>query len=343
VLAANKISWRRRVLIRLEAVVFVNKCYKVFFWILLLMYPAASVLVLKMFHCVQVGPHWYLQADMSLLCYSPRWQLYFPVALMGVFMCALGVPALFFVLLWRARNQNVKEQWAQISSSEQGLRRWLKMALADPDCTKLKHEELKHRHSKQLVTSFLKLRNMRYHTTTTRLGFIYAAYTPSLWWFEIEELFRKLLLNGAMVFVHPDKPPAQLMTGALICVAAVMLLLFLHPYPRQSDQHSAIAAQTQLCLSMLLALALIAGIGLFSDSAETESMVTTVLITVSCVINVLFILGEYVAEFRGALHKTKLHVLSHNNHKAAGRAKRGVTLLSKEVCVCALEAPSRVQ
>ena len=73
VLSLNRTNWRARVLLRLECMCFVNKCYKVFLWFLLLMYPAASVLVLKKFHCVEVGPHWYLQADMSLLCYSPRW------------------------------------------------------------------------------------------------------------------------------------------------------------------------------------------------------------------------------------------------------------------------------
>jgi hypothetical protein len=189
-------------------------------------------------------------------------------------------------------------------------------------------EELKPHHSKELVCSFLKLRNMRHHTTTTRLGFIYAAYTPSLWWFEIEELFRKLLLNGAMVFVHSDKPPAQLMTGALLCILAMMLLLLLHPYPRDSDHYSAIAAQAQLCLSLLLALVLITGIGLFSDHRGAESAVVTSIIVLSCVCTVLFIGSELVAKVWRALQQAQ-HALREPRRQKKG--VRGSTVLAHEV------------
>jgi hypothetical protein len=50
-----------------------------------------------------------------------------------------------------------------------------------------------------LVTEFFRRRNMSMHYTRMRLGFLYSSYKEEFWWFEIEELFRKLLMGSLMV------------------------------------------------------------------------------------------------------------------------------------------------
>ena len=41
---------------------------------------------------------------------------------------------------------------------------------------------------------------------TARLGFLYSAYGPTAWWWEIEELMRKLLLTAIAVLLDAGSP-----------------------------------------------------------------------------------------------------------------------------------------
>jgi hypothetical protein len=39
------------------------------------------------------------------------------------------------------------------------------------------------------------------HTAVRRLGMLFESYHVQCWWYEVLDLFRKLVLNGALVFV----------------------------------------------------------------------------------------------------------------------------------------------
>ena len=43
-------------------------------------------------------------------------------------------------------------------------------------------------------------------TTRAKYGFLYEAYGPSAWWWEVEELVRKLLLSAVVVLIEPGSP-----------------------------------------------------------------------------------------------------------------------------------------
>ena len=42
--------------------------------------------------------------------------------------------------------------------------------------------------------------------TTAKYGFLYEVYGPSAWWWEVEELVRKLLLSAVVVLIEPGSP-----------------------------------------------------------------------------------------------------------------------------------------
>ena len=90
-----------------------------------------SVLILKHFHCVEVGPAFYLSSSMHLQCYTAQWYLYLPLAVFGMLSHVLGVPALFFCLLWRARNRGVQQHWRSIQKNPMSVKMWLLAALED--------------------------------------------------------------------------------------------------------------------------------------------------------------------------------------------------------------------
>ncbi len=43
-------------------------------------------------------------------------------------------------------------------------------------------------------------------TTKSTYGFLYEVYGPSAWWWEVEELVRKLLLSAVVVLIEPGSP-----------------------------------------------------------------------------------------------------------------------------------------
>ena len=87
-------------------------------------------------------------------------------------------------------------------------------------------------------------------TTMARYGFLYDSYGPEAWWWEVEELVRKLLLTTVPVLFDPGSPlqvcgvcawlsytpvPVQecgqhlglrLLTCALLCLFVLFICLF---------------------------------------------------------------------------------------------------------------------
>ena len=43
-------------------------------------------------------------------------------------------------------------------------------------------------------------------TTRSTYGFLYEVYGPSAWWWEVEELVRKLLLSAVVVLIESGSP-----------------------------------------------------------------------------------------------------------------------------------------
>lgn len=76
--------------------------------------------------------------------------------------------------------------------------------------------------SKQEFTTvklFLYRDNLESYHTKKQLGFMYHAYSHKWWWYEVIYMIRKLLLNGAVIFVTETQ--TQVLLGMMICFGAV--------------------------------------------------------------------------------------------------------------------------
>ena len=62
---------------------------------------------------------------------------------------------------------------------------------------------------------------MHHHKTIERMGFIYHSYKSDVWWFEMIELLRKMVMNGLISIILPDSP-TQIIIG--IGVAFLFLI-----------------------------------------------------------------------------------------------------------------------
>ena len=66
-------------------------------------------------------------------------------------------------------------------------------------------------------------------TTKSKYGFLYEAYGPDAWWWEVEELVRKLLLSAVVVLIEPGSP-LQVRDGVQVparrgCISRSLLLV----------------------------------------------------------------------------------------------------------------------
>ena len=55
-------------------------------------YAGLSTKIFRLFKCRQIGQHFYLMADYSLMCYEGRWWNYGGVAIACILMYVVGIP-----------------------------------------------------------------------------------------------------------------------------------------------------------------------------------------------------------------------------------------------------------
>jgi hypothetical protein len=79
--------------------------WKLFQFTLFLLYPFVSSMVLKMFICRPVNEQFRLQVDFGLLCYDELWYSNLPLILFLVAIYPIGIPVVFFVLLFTNRSR----------------------------------------------------------------------------------------------------------------------------------------------------------------------------------------------------------------------------------------------
>ena len=180
VVCGNLMSFRKRVIERVEYMRFTNKIWKLFFWLLLLIYPSISTRVLRQFACEQIGQVFVLLFDNNVQCYSFRWIGHSVIAIFGIVMFVVGIPVLFIVLLWKARNEKIAALWHACKMSPKRLEQVLKEAEADSELLR-EHWRLDKDgdgdptpdEKKAAALTYLRRKNMRHHLTFERLGFLY--------------------------------------------------------------------------------------------------------------------------------------------------------------------------
>jgi hypothetical protein len=308
VLTENTMAWKQRCLIRMAARDYDNKCLQMLFWILLLIYPSCSVQILRLFYCQEIGDTWVLRQDYSITCFDSVWTQYSLLGILGMCLYIGGIPALFFILLSFARNEGVAAHWKLLEKNSVSRSQWTRAAISDEAHMHrgvVMPEELQQQ--KALVCAFLRKRNMRYHKTQTRLGFIYISYSESAWWYEIWELLRKFLMNGVIVFVHSDNDTARVLVGFLICTQALALCVAAESYTRFSDNMVAVMAQSELCITLLLGLTLQAKMMVFSSDPKLEREIIAWLVVVTnaamAIAAVCMFLVEIVSGYAAAKRK----------------------------------------
>lgn len=79
---------------------------KLYLFVLFLLYPRVSAASLRMYACHRVEGVDYLVADFNIKCQQGDWNTYAMVNIFFVFLYPVGIPVLYFALLYRIRNRS---------------------------------------------------------------------------------------------------------------------------------------------------------------------------------------------------------------------------------------------
>lgn len=152
---------------------FTSRLITLYFWIILLIYPAVSRVALEAVNCRALDSgHSYLVSDFRILCSSPEYRRYLPLVAPALLLYPVGIPVMFLLLLKFKRNV---------------------------------------------------------HPWDENLSFLYKAYKPSYWWFEVYELIRKLFLTGLIIFVSAGTA-TQIAIAGVVCAVSMCVHMRLQPY-----------------------------------------------------------------------------------------------------------------
>ncbi|CAM9453958.1 unnamed protein product, partial [Chrysoparadoxa australica] len=122
------------------------------------------------------------------------------------------------------------------------------------------------------------------------LRFLWEAYKPSFYYFEVVECVRRLSLTGIIVFIPPDNA-AQLAWSGLFSVAALGGVAFVRPYAETSDLYLYITGMLSIFLTVFQSLLIKVEVSdedsaaqIMFSSAIIFAQVMLVLVTVALVI-----------------------------------------------------------
>lgn len=256
----NCARFKKRCLIRINHLFYDNKLYKLYFWLLLLLYPSVAVRVIRYYKCEEIGDYFILTKDNKTHCYTEMYTMYGVFAFVGLALFVVGVPLLFFSLLWTARNNGVRWNLQMMEVNPQRLERTLEEAKIDAAIHFEYYDEPVTKKEKfETAVAYLRKQNFRSHRVYDRLGFIYYAYDENYWWYEVIELSRKLLLNGVVTLILPGES-GQIVFGLLVCFMYLFVVTSFGPYKAFSDNFLAILAHLQLFLTLFCGLLLSTGV-----------------------------------------------------------------------------------
>ena len=84
-----------------------TKCWQLFFFMLLVVYPSVSRVSLQMLDCVRIDDRVYLSADYTIDCETHKYRVYYGFAWVSVVVYIVGIPLGMFWTLRFLRNNNI--------------------------------------------------------------------------------------------------------------------------------------------------------------------------------------------------------------------------------------------
>ena len=195
--------------------------------LLFFMLPSCSSVVLRTFACrtFQDISTSYMEIDYSITCTEdgetrPRRQFWIFYAAVNVLLYPIGIPCFFATLLHVHRYDLCPEM-----EKKGGLRY---VIFRQEGWGSNGHHSIPQETKDQ----------------TAHLVFLTENYEPHVYWFEVFECLRRLMLSSMLVLIQPGSA-AQIVIAIFICLISIKVYSYYQPFVEEGDDHLAEAAQWQ--------------------------------------------------------------------------------------------------
>ena len=254
-----------------------------FGWFLLLtfiVFPSVSTTVLRFFQCVSYDKGMadgstevlkVLEADHDISCESPSYHAWKAYAAVMLFVYPIGVPVLYWTLLFRHREQINPEvndsPLGEIEEPDEGRPR-SPSAEAYLRISERFSFTRQNSSARDLMKSVLGLNKLsqeeiQRHKLAVRnaddsihhLLFLFEEYEPRCYQFVVFECARKLALTGLLIFVYAGSA-SQIGIGLLIAILSDKYYTHVRPYIEDTDDNLANVGNTQIILVFIASLML---------------------------------------------------------------------------------------
>ncbi|CAM9629744.1 unnamed protein product, partial [Laminaria digitata] len=174
-------------------------------------FTSASTMVFNTFACddAVVEEASYLRADYSISCES-GWHTFFKgYAILMVLVYPIGIPVLYAVILWNSREMlNPRIHTGGQSKND----------LSEQELQKYNETIRARRDNPELIPSM----------------FLWKDFGPDLFYYEVVECGRRMLLTGVLIFVTPHSS-MQVVTACLFAFGSLMGFELMRPYLDSTD------------------------------------------------------------------------------------------------------------
>jgi hypothetical protein len=252
-----------------------------FFLLTYLVLPFIATTLFRTFLCTDLDPNdedsdpddLFLTADMRISCTSDYYKRGVAYAAVMIVVYVVGIPLMYLILLYRSRKE-IKERFDPLEQPSTPSLPEVGEAL-DPSVGEQKGEEGFNEQSarKQVgagdkvvgdsaasssakedqVVNQLTLRHDHAARDALMISFLYEAYEPQYWYWEVVETTRRLMLTAVLSVCGPGTS-AQALLAVLLALMYIKLYGFYAPYLKDSDDIVGETGQFQIFLSFLGAL-----------------------------------------------------------------------------------------
>lgn len=206
----------------------------------------------------------YMVEDYSIQCNSKTYHQTVGLCYIMAVVYAIGIPVLYTTLLFRNRKNIRKE----------GENREFAISVLQK---KLEENDFGETIASNDLAMEMERLNWCYPWTgdISSFDFLFSAYGPELWWWEILETARRLLLTGLLVFFIPGSA-SQVVIALLIAVLCGMMYVGFSPFMDSMDTVLSNTSQVSLILVLFasLCIQLEIMVSFFSDSTFFARMLS---------------------------------------------------------------------
>jgi hypothetical protein len=227
-----------------------------------IVFSPVSIKIFQTFACEKFeNGKSFLITDYTISCSGSEYSYYFIYSLFMILIYPIGVPTLYFILLY-INYQHVNPPTSLVVlDSERDL---VSTAVIQSEKIKLRNS-----YSDIFVISFL-----------------YMAYEPRRWYFEILDCFRRLMMTAVPVLIMRGAI-TQIVIVLLVSLACVAAYMELKPFATPSDNTVAVLSQWAITLTLVVSILIRIGeeqglnrqsLGIIAIFINTTVFVVTILL-----------------------------------------------------------------